>query len=374
MPALPLSRETCVETLAAVKRYADRGYPLEPEKGTQEPGAYSMAGGDLGINRETVRNRVNRARERYGLTVENFNARPESIIEDDRPDPIAILDRHAPVNAQYIALKRTKPQLFIVKREPFCIAFIGDPHLSNAGCNLHALRHDIDFLRATGIRAVQMGDILDNFHRVPKLAAKEAQNRMSIEEALSVAKWLILDSGVKWDAHVLGNHDLWLDAEGVALFGEWIRQARSRMYDWNARLIYQWGDGPNDRHAVMASHDMKGHSQYNPTHGPGKMALWDGTHDTYVAAHRHNHAEAKIPNGWRARTYQLARVRGYKDFDSYSAGRAQFPDHLGMEGRSAMLVVNPLSETHDGRQRVFMDIQEGAEYCEMLRRRAGVGS
>lgn len=329
-----------------------------------------MAATELGIPRQTLNSQIVTARERYGLTLDNFHLPPEAVIDEDRPDPIAILERHAPANAQHITKKRTKPQLFLVKPEPFCVAFIGDPHLSNAGCNLHALREDIDFLCATNIRSVQMGDILDNFHKVPKLAAKEAQNRMSIEEALSVAKWLILDCGVKWDAHVLGNHDLWLEAEGVALFSEWVRQARSRMYDWNARLIYQWGGGPNDRHAVMASHDMKGHSQYNPTHGPGKMALWDGTADTYVAAHRHNHAEAKVPNGWRGKTYQLARVRGYKDYDSYSAGRAQFPDHMGMEGRSAMLVVNPLSETHDGRQRIFMDLKEGAEYCEMLRRRA----
>jgi hypothetical protein len=59
-----------------------------------------------------------------------------------------------------------------------------------------------------------MGDILDNFHANPKLAAKEAHNRMSISEALSVAQWLIAESGVKWDAHVLGNHDLWIGPEG----------------------------------------------------------------------------------------------------------------------------------------------------------------
>jgi hypothetical protein len=77
-----------------------------------------------------------------------------------------------------------------------------------------------------------------------------------------------------------------------------------------------------------------------------------------------------VPNGWRQKTYQLVRVRGYKDWDSYSAGRAQFADFHGMEGRSALLVVNPLAQSHDGRQRVFMDVAEGIEYVQMLRARA----
>jgi hypothetical protein len=35
-----------------------------------------------------------------------------------------------------------------------------------------------------------------------------------------------------------------------------------------------------------------------------------------------------------------------------------------------LLVINPLAQTHDGRQRVFMDIAEGIEYCAMLKARA----
>lgn len=373
MPTKPLTQRELIETLTVVKRYADRGYPMFQEKGGEsELGAFAMAEQDLDVTRTTIRGRVIMAKERYGLTIDNLPDIQEPEPEEhngDRPCPVEVLNRHAALNRDYIAKKRTKPTVFMVRPEPFCVAFVGDPHLSNAGCNLEALRDDLEFLRATNVRSVQMGDILDNFHKVPKLAAKEAQNRMSIPEALSVAKWMIAESGVRWDAHVLGNHDLWLDAEGIALFGEWVRLAKSRIYDWNARLIYRWGDGKHDYHAIQASHDIKGHSQYNPVHGPGKMALWDGTADTYVAAHRHNHAEAKVPNGWREKTYQLVRVRGYKDYDSYSAGRAQFPSHDGMEGRSALLVVNPLAETHDGRQRVFMDLAEGVEFCEMLKRR-----
>lgn len=371
MPTKPLTRQECLETLRAVSAYVRRGYCLNPERGVSSPGAKNLAARDLGVSVATVRTRISAAKDRFGLTLDNFNA-PERIgldVDEDRPDPLDILNRHTAVNNDYIEKRRMKPAVFLVRPEPFVVVFVGDPHLTNAGCNLQAFRDDMSLLRDTGTRAVQMGDLLDNFHRTGKLAPKEAQNRMSIAEGLSVAQWAIAESGVKWDAVIVGNHDAWTGDEGVHLLRTWCRDAKSRLFDWNARLIYRWGDGENEFHHIAASHDFKGDSIYNPLHGPGRAALWDGTADTYVAAHRHNHAEMKLPNGWRGKTYQLVRVRGYKDFDSYAAGPAQFPAHHGMEGRSAALVINPHSETHDGRQRVFMDIAEGIEYCQMLRRR-----
>lgn len=367
----PLRPEQLIEAVELVARYKARGYRTDLAP-SQDPGdsrsVYGVIQNVHGIVRETLRHRVKEAERRLGLT-------PDDILEaaiakdDDRPCPLELLDHHAKVNLQYIARRRVKPVVIPVRREPFAVGFVGDPHLTNAGCNLSALRADLTLLKMAGVRSIQMGDILDNFHRNGKLAPKEAQNRMSIKEGLSLAKWMIAECGVKWDAHVLGNHDLWLAEEGVALLGEWVKQGKSRLFDWNAHLIYRWGDTESEMHRVHAAHDFKGSSIYNPLHGNARMALFDGSADTYVAAHRHNHADSKLPNGWRKKTYQLIRVRGYKDYDSYSAGRAQFPDHDGMEGRSALLAINPLATTHDGRQRVFMDLADGLEYLEAIKRR-----
>ena len=373
MPQKALSVQELIEAVAVVRKFVDRGYQIGLTPGCSNNGvtisAISAAAMDMGINPDTLNSRVKVAEARLGLTPDNINDIPALEIDDDRPHPLDLLERHRKLNAEYIAKKRTKPHVFLVKPEPFVIAFIGDPHLSNCGTNLKVLEDDMELLARTGTRAVQMGDILDNFHRNAKLASKEANNRMNIKDGLSLAEWFIAECGVKWDAHVLGNHDLWMEAEGVALLFEWGKRSKTRFYDWNARLIYKWGDGPKDQITVAASHDFKGSSIYNPLHGNARMALFDGTADVYVAAHRHNHADSKLPNGYRGKTYQLIRVRGYKDYDSYSAGRAQFPDHDGMEGRSAALVVNPLATTHDGRQRVFMDLSEGIEYAKMLRDR-----
>ena len=366
-----LSRELALEAVLALKTFIDRGYTTEPAPDSLGS-AFEAASKGIGKDQGTLRNRIEKAWEYYGIRAEDLPDLDDvEISEDsDRPNPFTVFGRHLEYNEGFIAKKRRKPAVLMVPPQPFAVAFIGDPHLSNKGTSLKALKDDLEILRVTRTRAVQMGDLLDNFHKVPKLAEKEAQNRMSLVEGLSLAEWLVCESGVKFDAHVLGNHDAWLGYEGVQLMGSWVHRAKSRLYDWNARLIYKWGPGQHEQHVVQASHDIKGHSQYNPTHGPGKMALWDGTADTYVAAHRHNHAEAKVPNAWRGKTYQLIRVRGYKDYDDYGEGRAQFPSHAGMEGRSALLVVNPLSETHDGRQRVFMDLGEGIEFMQMLKRRA----
>jgi hypothetical protein len=354
-----------------VKRFMDRGYPLNQIEGQpSQRGAAFYAAEEIGIDVGSVRHRVQQAEIRFGITPDNVLIPPEEWDTEDgeRENPLAILARAKVATNAYITARK-KPQVFMVRPEPFCVALIGDPHLSNRGANLEALHEDVKLLAATGTRAIQLGDILDNFRYTGKLAAKEADNFLTTKQARSLAKWFIAESGVKWDAHVLGNHDAWAGPEGVALLDSWVRQAKSRLYDWNARLIYRWGDGSRDQHVIAASHDFKGSSIYNPNHGPMKMALEDGTADTYVAGHRHNHGETKFPNGWREKTYQTVRLRGYKSRDSYSEGRPQFAPLDFAEGRSALLVVNPLSSTHDGRQRVFMDLSDGIEYTMMLRRR-----
>jgi hypothetical protein len=342
----------------------DRGYTHPTGKG-KKGSALTPTGQELGINTETVRHRLEYAEKRYGITPENVGLEPQ-IVVDERDCPIEILERIQQQNETYITKRRLKPAVFMVPKQPFAVAIIGDPHLSSAGCNIKALREDLDLLQATNTRAINVGDLLDNFWATSKLAEKEADNHVTRKESLRLAEWFVCDSGVKFDGHILGNHDMWLGPAGVNLMDAWAARAKSRVFDWNARFIYKWDDG---QHTLAVSHDFKGHSQYNPTHGPAKMALWDGTADTYVAGHRHNHADAKIPNGWRGRTYQLVRVRGYKDRDTFSEGRPQYAPLDMMEGRSALIVINPLSRTEDGKQRVFMDFDEGIEHLQMLKRR-----
>lgn len=206
-----------------------------------------------------------------------------------------------------------------------------------------------------------MGDVVDNFQALGKLASKQANNHMSVKEGLAAARWFIRDCRVKWDAQLLGNHDMWGEEPYSQLVQEWARDAKTRFYPWAVTLSYQWDGGA---FTVFAAHDMKGHSQFNKLHGLMKRALVDGEADLYVGAHRHEAADGSEENGYRGKRYNYLRVKGYKRADEY-AWVKQFPEQVG--GASGVAVINPRSETMKGRCQIFYSIPEAAETLKMLR-------
>jgi hypothetical protein len=321
---------------------------------------------ELGLSHNSVRLRIAAAQQRYGWTPEQFlnSARPTDQELEDLPDGYEVLQRNKGVNSEYIAKARKKWRRVIpVRPEPFAVAFVGDPHLDNKGCDLAAIEADLAAIRASGMRAVNMGDILDNFHKTTKLAAKQASNRVTASEALALARWFIRDCGVQWDAHIVGNHCAWLGDQGEQLLKQWGYQAGSRFYEWTAQITYAWDGG---QYTVLASHDFKGGSVYNPVHGLMKRALEDGTADLYVAGHRHTAAQAGAESGFRGKRYEHLRVRGYKKWDEYAFVKGFEQQD---EGATGVAVIDPNSETMAGRCRTFLDVLEAQEYLGWLKSR-----
>jgi len=278
-----------------------------------------------------------------------------------------VLEQSAEANASYIqSQKRRWIRVVPVRKECFAIACIGDPHLDNKGANLARLKADLDLLAATGIRAINMGDLVDNFAHAGRLAKVQANNRVSIKEALAMARWFIRDSGVRFDAHLIGNHDAWAGLEYQTMLNQWCAEAQSRVYDWIVRLVYQWEDGS---FSILAAHDFKGHSIHNPLHGLMRRATEDGQDDVYVAGHRHNSAEGGFENGFRGKTYRFIRVKGYKDWDGH-AHRNGFPQQES--GASCLLVVDPFASDVN-RVRTYMDLAEGVEALNYLKSRYADG-
>lgn len=68
----------------------------------------------------------------------------------------------------------------------------------------------------------------------------------------------------------------------------------------------------------------------------------------------------------RNRRYNFLRVKGYKAFDDYAKTRG-YPQQK--EGASGMVVIDPHAETMTGRAKLFLDLAEGAEFLQYLRRR-----
>lgn len=366
MPTQPLSKDQLRETLIVAARYvnSDQHYFNAEDKQSGQMSAYLAIANDMRMSHNPVRRRIAEAKRRYGWEPSDFVEECGIPEEDltDLPDGLEVLRKRRKPNAEYIdKTRKSRIRVFPVRKEPFAIAFFGDPHLDNKGCNIDKLMEDVEIVKASGMRAVQMGDVLDNFHATGKLAAKQAANPMTISEGLSVARWLIRDSGVNWDAHVLGNHDKWLGPHGEHLMREWAKG--TKVFDWMGQLVYNWGDGA---FKVLAAHDFKGNSVYNPLHANFKRALQDGGSDLHVSAHKHNAAKADMPNGHRNTHYWHMRVKGYKDEDDY-AYRGGF--ELQREGHSGVAVIDPNSDTKAGLCTLFLDISEGAEYFMALKAR-----
>jgi len=367
MPAKPLSETVVRNTLMAAAFYVDHpDYYWEEKKHPRQKSVWEALAKDTGLGHGTVKNHVAEGLRRWGMQPGDFTEERADYTDDDLPDPGPIKESLRVRNTKYIAdSKKRWRRRFIVKPEPFALGFVGDPHLDNVGCDHEALERDLSILRACRARCIQMGDILDFFHKTGKLSSKQATSPVTAKEGLSLARDLVRDSGVWWDAQILGNHDIWAEDEFATLMAEWAQQADRphRVYSWMAELTYDWGDG---HFVALAAHDFKGHSIYNPLHGNMRRALQDGTADLHVAAHRHTSAKASEENAFRGKLYHHCRVSGYKAWDGYA-----FRGGYGQqeEGRSALAVINPLSESMDGRCRIYFDLAEGAEWLETLRRR-----
>ena len=364
MPTQRVSEGVIRNTMRIIASLLATGeYYIGEKTRPKQKSAVMAAAEQLGIGHAAVLGHLAAGATRFRWTPEDFLTGGSEIPDEgDIPDGLSVINRVAPLTERHIAsAKRKWRRIIPVRPEPFGIAFVGDPHLDNKGCNLSKLRSDMEIIRASRLRAVQMGDVLDNFHARGKLAEKQADNFMTRKEGLGAARWLARDCGFDWDAFILGNHDKWLGPQGELLFSEWLNP--NRVFDWMAELTYVWEGG---QFCVLAAHDFKGHSIHNPLHGNFRRAMEDGTADLYVSAHRHNAAKGGFENGHRGKHYHHLRVKGYKEADGY-AKRGGFAEQS--EGHSGVAVIDPLSGTQDGICRLFYDLADGAEYLQMLRSR-----
>ena len=70
-------------------------------------------------------------------------------------------------------------EIKIKSNKPIGVAFVGDPHVDNNGCNWPLLRRDIAIMRDTpGMFAVNIGDVTDNWAgRLVRLYADQEMSK-----------------------------------------------------------------------------------------------------------------------------------------------------------------------------------------------------
>lgn len=324
-------------------------------------GSMRAAAKAAGVPYATFHGRMNGVRDRSAPKM----LETESLIFPDLPEselkPEEIAAQAAKNFAKHLAARDARRWMEIKVRsnKPIAVAFVGDPHLDNNGCNWPLLNRDIAILNSTpGMFAVNIGDQLDNW--VGRLVRLYADQEMSKKQAWKVAKWFMNGAGINWMCHLLGNHDAWND-------GPYLIKANAApqvpVEDWQSRFQIVFPNG--NRVKVHAAHDFPGSSIWNKMHGPQKAAMLLEQADLFVCGHRHEWAINTSENANRDFVYWLLRARGYKFIDSYS-------DQLGYGsqryGATITAVIDPAA-TGPTKIQCFADLEEAAEFLAFKRAR-----
>ena len=239
---------------------------------------------------------------------------------------------------------------------PMGLAWLGDPHVDDDGCDWPTLRRHVKCIQDTeGFHGCSIGDVSNNW--VGRLAALYAKQSATAKEAWKLVEWLIKEI----DPLILiaGNHDMWSGAGDPV---NWMKKPHTVYEDWSARIQLNFPNGTNTR--LIAAHDMAGHSMWNQLHGPMKQAKFLQNADFYIAGHKHTWALSQIELPEADRTPWLARARGYKFFDDYAVRLSLEEQHYG---HSIAMIIDPNEDSPVRRVTCFADLEEGADYLTFKR-------
>jgi transposase-like protein len=359
MPGVSISPERLAAFLAAYHEAVRDGFtPLDQHTNATNPAATAEAARKVGISRHQRQRWVDalRAAGKLGPNARHDTFTPPVIPPAHEPVEDMIERRIAAYQRKSEAAKAREWMLFRVDEvAPFCLAFVGDPHADDDGCDLLTLKRHLDLIQATpGMWAVGMGDWTNNW--VGRLGRLYAEQGTTAADAWRFAEWIL--SKPIWMLLLRGNHDMWSGA-GDPL--RWIaREGLAPLADWQAQFRVACGDA---EWRIHAAHDFPGNSMWNRLHAPLRRAKMTGHGaDLFIAAHRHVFALAEEQDEHSGRTSWLARCKGYKTMDSYAnvLGYGQAQDR----GQSIAAVCDPAT----GRMQCFSDLDQAAAYLTWLRR------
>ena len=319
----------------------------EYEELLEQHGTITAAAKALGIPRTTLRDRVRK---------DTFKT-PE-FPESDIPiqDVLDYISRRYEQRVQSYDAHTWYPIEFM-DNKPIGVLWFGDPHLGDNGCNVPELiKHTEYCANVEGLYGVNIGDSSNNWSG--RLSHLYAEQDTSKKTERRLVEWLMHESGVKWLAWLIGNHDAWSDGgEILSMMGNKYGTHQIVCHDWEARFRLVF---PNTEYKVYASHDFKGHSMWNPMHGPMKAGMIGQEADIYVSGHKHNWGTFTFENTSRGKQQHFIRVRGYKFMDEY-ARRLGILEQTG--GCSILTVFNPKTKT----MTTFEDIDSGVKFLEFMR-------
>jgi len=327
-------------------------------------GSQRKAAMQLGISRATFRHRLLRAMER-GI-YDNGTAETEKysrplLPESDEPIEKIVdqLTTRFEKKKQHIDAKKWQ-RINMKSNEPIGLLWFGDPHLDDNYCDWTVLRRHVELVQENeGVFGCGLGDYQNNW--IGRLSRLYAEQDTSHDTAWRLVEWFV--KSINPLILIGGNHDMW-SGSGDPL--KWMTEPHSINEDWSAQVEIRFPNKETCR--IYASHDMPGHSQWNPLHGQKKMAMFKSTAHLYIAGHKHNWELAQMEQVDQGHISWLARARGYKAHDTYAVVRGYDEQNFG---HAILQIINPNAETPEGFTQCFVDIETGIEFLNFLRKKHG---
>ncbi len=345
MAAQALPDDVLIEALRAVREY----------------GSQAKAAVALGMSRNTLQSRVDRANA-MGLTEVALKPFEMDELPSEMPSAGELLDRRSKqfsrkrdaIDARHLIPVR------VTCGGPIGIAHLGDPHVDDDGTDIDTLQAHVRIINKTdGLFAGNIGDFSNNW--VGRLARLYGQQSLGAAEAWVLVEWLV--RSVRWLYLVGGNHDCWSGAGDPI---QWMaRQARVQYEAHGMRLGLEF---PNKRIIrINARHDFSGRSQWNTAHGPAKAAQMGWRDHVLTCGHTHVSGYQVVRDPASGLISHALRVGSYKMYDRYAEERG-LPNQTFMV--APVTVIRPQFADDDNRLiTVFFEPETAAEFLTWLRKR-----
>jgi len=326
--------------------------------------SHITAAASIGLPETTFRRRLRMAQDRGLLDFEKPSLDDFTVAAppEERLTAAELLKRRSSDFIRKQAAKEARKliQVSVKIDGPFGIAHFGDPHVDDDGTDLAQLQADVETIKATkGLFAGNVGDFSNNW--VGRLARLYGEQSTSAHDAWTLVEWLV--SELSWLYLVGGNHDAWSGA-GDPL--RWIAKQAGALYEMHgARLALSTPNGRNFR--GNARHDFKGHSMWNPAHGPSKAAQMGWRDHILTCGHTHVSGYQLVKDPSSGLITHAIRVASYKIYDSYAESQG-LPNQTIFT--CPVTIIDPNFADNDRRCVTFLpDVQEAASYLTWKRSR-----
>lgn len=324
----------------------------------KEFGSERLAADALGLPKSTFHNRLKEAK--YLFETQDYDKDPfvTPVLPSEKAPVEEIIDRMVSTFERKSKAKKARRWIpvKVETNKPIGLAFLGDPHLDDPGCDWPTLQRHLKIIRNTpGMRSINIGDTTNNW--VGRLARLYAEQETTQSQAWQLTEWFIHEANFL--LIINGNHDMWSGASDPI---QWMKGVHQIQEDWSARVELQFSNGKSMR--FIAAHDFPGHSQWNPLHANMKMARFLSSAHLYIAGHRHHWALSQIELPETDTCPWLARARGYKFFDHYALTKGYEEQQYG---HAIGVIIDP-NETNPAKfVQCFADLEEAAEYLTWKR-------